>query len=245
MPDVLTPAIVLRHVNYRESDRMLTLFSPEHGRIDALARGCRKQKSKLQAATELFATGEYRFFRNRDHHTLTGCILAETYYPLREDYDTLVYGAYMLNVCEAAVQPNEALPDLYALLLTGLAHLTYTQPPRPPRAVAAVFLLLLAGCLGYRPALDVCPVCGAAIDFTRTPRFDALSGGAVCAACGAAAQDMAPATLAFLRHAQACGLDALANCPPAAIQSEALALMRRYIEGRLERIVKAAKLLPP
>ena len=47
MPQVTTHAIVLRRADYRENDRMLTLFSPSLGRIDALCRGCRRQKSPL------------------------------------------------------------------------------------------------------------------------------------------------------------------------------------------------------
>ena len=44
MPALNTPALVIRRADYSDYDRMVTLFSPEHGRIDAIARGCRKQK---------------------------------------------------------------------------------------------------------------------------------------------------------------------------------------------------------
>ena len=50
-------AIVLRYANYRDNDRMLTLFSPTKGRIEALARGCRKPRSPILNASELFALG--------------------------------------------------------------------------------------------------------------------------------------------------------------------------------------------
>jgi hypothetical protein len=51
-------AIVLRYANYRENDRMLTLFSPTRGLVEAVARGCRRPKSKLLSASELFALGD-------------------------------------------------------------------------------------------------------------------------------------------------------------------------------------------
>ena len=47
--------VVLRYTNFNEADRMLTLFSPELGKISVLARGCRKAKSRFLAATELSA----------------------------------------------------------------------------------------------------------------------------------------------------------------------------------------------
>ena len=66
MGQITTNAIVLRRVDYRENDRMLTLFSPTLGRIDALCRGCRRQKSPLMAASELFCTGEYVLYQARN-----------------------------------------------------------------------------------------------------------------------------------------------------------------------------------
>ena len=59
MPQIVTHAVVLRRADYRENDRMLTLFSPTLGRIDAICRGCRRQKSPLMAASEVFCAGEY------------------------------------------------------------------------------------------------------------------------------------------------------------------------------------------
>lgn len=58
-------AIVLRYANYRDNDRMLTLFSPTKGRIEALARGCRKPRSPILNASELFALGDFRAVRAR------------------------------------------------------------------------------------------------------------------------------------------------------------------------------------
>ena len=55
-------AIVLRYANYRDNDRMLTLFSPTKGRIEALARGCRKPRSPILNASELFALGDFELY---------------------------------------------------------------------------------------------------------------------------------------------------------------------------------------
>ena len=57
-------AIVLRHVNYRDNDRMVTLLSPSRGRIDAIIRNCRKPKSHNLNSGELFALGDYMLHEN-------------------------------------------------------------------------------------------------------------------------------------------------------------------------------------
>ena len=243
MPSIATQAIVLRRVNYRDNDRMLTLFSPALGRIDAIARGCRKATSALCGATELFCSGEYQFHQSRDRFTLTGCAIQESFYPLREDYDRLVYGAYLLALCEASVQPGEEHSELYALLLGALARLAYGAARQPAAALTAVFLLQFAEALGYRPRLEACAHCGTVLHDGAQVRFGALAGGALCAVCGAAAEIIRPAALRFLRDAQRSGFDCAVDIP-AEIQNEAVRHMRRYLESRAERTIKAAKLLP-
>ena len=95
-------AIVLRHVNYRDNDRMVTLFSPSRGRIDAVIRNCRKPKSHNLNAGELFALGDYMLYESGGHTTVTSVHLIETFYALRQDYDRL-----MAAVAEAEEEGNQ------------------------------------------------------------------------------------------------------------------------------------------
>lgn len=125
MGQITTNAIVLRRVDYRENDRMLTLFSPTLGRIDALCRGCRRQKSPLMAASELFCTGEYVLYQARERTTVVSCQITDSYYPLRVDYERLSHGMYALELCSAAVQPAQENERLFLLLLKSLAYLCY------------------------------------------------------------------------------------------------------------------------
>ena len=91
-------AIVLRHANYRDNDRMLTLLSPSRGRLDVMLRNCRKPKSHNLNSGELFALGDYMLHENGGHITVTSVKLIETFYPLRNDYDRLTCGIYLLNL---------------------------------------------------------------------------------------------------------------------------------------------------
>ena len=139
MGQITTNAIVLRRADYRENDRMLTLFSPTLGRIDALCRGCRRQKSPLMAASELFCSGEYVLYQARERTTVISCQIADSYYPLRADYERLSHGVYALELCGAAVQPAQENERLFLLLLRALAYLSYDTVA--PRRVTAVFLM--------------------------------------------------------------------------------------------------------
>ena len=103
-------AIVLRYVNYRDNDRMVTLLSPSRGRVDAIIRGCRKPRSHNLNAGELFALGDYMMHENGGHITITSVRLIETFYPLRNDYDRLTCGIYLLNLAEAVSEPEQPEP---------------------------------------------------------------------------------------------------------------------------------------
>ena len=107
MPSVTTQGIVLRYANYREHDRMLTILSPDYGRIDALSRGCRRPKSPLMPVSELFVSGEFVLYQSHDHFTLTSCSLADSFYPLRLEPYRLTCASYMAALCQAAVQPGQ------------------------------------------------------------------------------------------------------------------------------------------
>jgi len=74
-------AIVLRRINYRDNDRMVTLLSPSRGRIDAVIRNCRKPKSHNLNAAELFALGDYMIVETGGRMTVTSVRLIETFWP--------------------------------------------------------------------------------------------------------------------------------------------------------------------
>ena len=181
MGQITTNAIVLRRADYRENDRMLTLFSPTLGRIDALCRGCRRQKSPLMAASELFCSGEYVLYQARERTTVISCQIADSYYPLRADYERLSHGVYALELCGAAVQPAQENERLFLLLLRALAYLSYDTVA--PRRVTAVFLMGMMSLLGFRPQVGRCAQCGTPIaldgraDDDYAAYFGAQAGG--------------------------------------------------------------------
>lgn len=235
-----TQAIVLRHAQYREADRMLTLFSPELGRLDAKAAGCLRQKSHLTAASEIFAVGEYLLLQRGGRHTVTGFALEESYYPLRADYDRLRYGAYLLQLTEAVVQPEQPYPELFVLLRAALAHLTYGEAPA--EAASACFLMSFAGLLGLSPMLSACARCGQTR--ARGWRLDDLAGGLVCDQCESAGEHITPQGIGLLKAIQKEGLSFLEREGlPDLEMTQSMRFLRRFVEGRMEKPIRSAKLL--
>ena len=226
-----TQAIVLRHADYRESDRILSLLTPKRGRVDVLARGCRKPKSPLLAACQPFTLGEYTLYKGKGHETLTACLVEDSFYPLREDYDRLSYGAIMLSAAEIAAQPEEPQEHLMLLLTRSLHRLSYTD--MRPQDVTAAFLLHFAALQGYKPRLNHCVACGRALASGEKAWLDPLSGGLVCRSCtkSPSAMPVDAAAIDWLRQVLQIGIDKADPLPG----QVPLTQLKRYVEHVIER----------
>ena len=246
MAQLTTSAIVLRRADYRDNDRMLTLFSPTLGRIDALCRGCRRQKSPLVAAAELFCTGEYVLYQSRERTTVVSCTVSDTFYPLRSDYERLSHGMYALELCAAAVQPAQENERLFLLLLRSLAHLSYGDAPA--RRVTAVFLMGMTSLLGFRPQVGRCARCGTPVlqnhtnDDTLIAAFSPEDGGVLCPGCSAGEQcRLRERDVVYLQDIMKRGLASLdteAECPDALFDA-----LRALAEGRLDTPIRSGRML--
>ena len=243
-------AIVLRHVNYRDNDRMVTLFSPSRGRIDAVIRNCRKPKSHNLNAGELFALGDYMLYESGGHTTVTSVHLIETFYALREDYERLTCGTYLLSLTEAVIEPEQERQELFMLLLHTLSRLAFSDQPWRP--LLAGFLLHFAACEGFKPRLNHCVSCGKRMGEEGPFFFDAQEGGLCCGDCRARQASLAapgqplpaplaPAQVRWMRMALASGSASWTDSPDCYAP---FSLLRRFIEGRLGRRIRSGTMLP-
>lgn len=240
MPSETLQGVVLRHANYRERDRMLTLLTPDHGRVDVLSRGCRKPKSPLMPGSEWFVHGEFVVFRNQDRLTLTSCTLTDTFYPLRLEPYRLVCATYLAQLTLAAAQPEQPAEGLYSLLLKGLYHLAY-QTEEAPLTVVNLFLLLYALELGYQPRLRHCVRCGKPLPPEAGARLDMEAGGLCCPACAQRETfALSAEQISWMRQAYQQEFEV----PFLSADPTLFTALRRYVESRLETTLKSSQFLP-
>ena len=230
MAAISVEGIVIRRADYRENDRMLTLLTPG-GRMDVLARGCKRPKSPLLPCSELFAMGNYELAGAHGHAVVASCLLQESFYNLRLDMDRLSCAAYMANICEATVQPDDNAQRPFLLLAHALKRLNFHDDP--PRAVLSVFLLHYAIAMGYRPRLNHCVSCGQEIEQQGGALFDIEQGGVLCPDCaGKLTRGMVlqASELNWLREAREKGIRC--ELPP---ENAPLSLLQAYLEARIEK----------
>jgi DNA repair protein RecO (recombination protein O) len=187
-------ALVIGSFPLGESDRVVTFFTREFGRVRGVAKAARRLRSRFGGALELFTLGQLMFFDTGrsdlvriDHFDVT-----HPFAGLRENLETLGEAAWMVEVVARTTGERDRQPALYGLLLRALRAMEVTA--RPPR-VAVCFGVRALDVLGHRPRLDRCVECGKTYPFARPSLAE---GGLVCEACrgGADAVPVAPATVA-------------------------------------------------
>lgn len=168
MKTITTRAIVLRRTNYGEADRILQLLTPE-GRRSVMAKGVRKQKSKLAGGIELFAVCDVVLGEGKgDLGILTSSRLVHFYRHIMEDYDRLQFGYFVIQqVTKGSENVDE--PEWYDLMSEVLMGLDVATIPI--QLTQTWFYLRYAGLLGHQLNLEI-DTNGEKLDSERTYRYD-------------------------------------------------------------------------
>lgn len=146
MKPIRTKAIVLRRTNYGEADRILQLLTPEHGKLSVIAKGVRREKSKLAGGVELFAICDVSIIPGKgDMGTLTSSRLDTFYAHILEEYDRLQFGYEAIKQITRAVE-EVAEPAFFELLRTTYESLDNAEVSE--KVTSTWFWLQLAILLG-------------------------------------------------------------------------------------------------
>lgn len=175
-------ALVLKSTEYKENDRILTLFTLERGIICANIRGVKKADAKLKFAAQPFCFAEYVLAEKSGRFTVTQASLHDSFYELSFDL-TAYYAAYaMLEYVCAFLPEGEADGELFDLTVNGLKTLCYFGGDK--RVVLAKYLLDALSLSGFGFNPEQCRECGNEI--SGKVYLDGKSGCCLCGDCAKA-----------------------------------------------------------
>jgi DNA repair protein RecO (recombination protein O) len=185
MPGSLkTQGIVLRSLRYGEADRILHLYTPDRGRIGAIAKGVRRAKSRFGGRLEPFFKLDMVLYQGRsDLFTVTSVETLAAHPRLREHGGALEGAARACEAVARVFDDGDPHSGVYHLLGNELALLD-REPARAGRANSLAFRLKLLLAAGFAPQLAACASCG---EQEHLVGFSGAAGGVVCAACEASA----------------------------------------------------------
>jgi DNA repair protein RecO (recombination protein O) len=215
---VKTEAIVLRSIRFGEADRILHLYTPERGRISAIAKGVRKTRSRFGGRLEPFFRLRLVLHQGRsDMMTVTSAETLQGHPRLREGGPTLDAAARACDAVNRLFGEAEPTPPVYHLLCNELGLLE-ADPAKAGHANQLAFRLKLLLAAGFAPQLAACAACG---EREHLVGFSGAAGGVVCPACEAGGFPLAQEAHTFLTDALARPLaDAPAGSPRALRQAE-------------------------
>jgi len=188
-------AIVLRHSDWGEADRLLWLFTLEMGKLNSLAKGVRRLRSRKAGHLEPFSLVNLLVARGRDMWIVTQAEMVENYLPLRENLVRIGYAAYVVELLDRFTYEEGENRPLFYLLRDTLARVNAMETPA---LAVRYYELRLLDLVGFRPQLFTCAVCDAEIK-PQDQFFSAFHGGVVCPTCGFKTSGVRQITLGELR----------------------------------------------
>jgi DNA repair protein RecO (recombination protein O) len=190
--NLTTEALVLRSVDFGESDRIVHLLVPDSGRLTAIAKGARRSVRRFPGTLDLFNHLRVQVERRRGMARLEQGTLIEAFTPLRREPARFALGCYLLELLDRLAPEGAARADGRRLFTFALAALRILSTPRRIDARLRALLELRAlDALGLRPELRQCVRCGAApAGGADEIAFTIADGGPVCARCTRAAETL-------------------------------------------------------
>ena len=176
---ITTKALVLRGVDYKESDKILTLLTSDMGKLTASARGCRKKGSSIAAGCQLLCWSEMVLYEYQGRWVVKEANTDRQFRGVREDLEKLALACYLAEVTEVLAVEGLPSPELLSLILNSLHGLEKLN--KPQSLIKAAFELKAMCLAGYEPLLDGCAVCGT--ETPADPRFHLREGVLHCAPC--------------------------------------------------------------
>ncbi|QKS70866.1 DNA repair protein RecO [Paenalkalicoccus suaedae] len=169
--------IVIRTTDYGETNKILTIYTREFGKVPVMARGAKRPKSRFAASSQLFIQGVFVYQQSKGIGTLTTADIIDSFRGIRSDLMLTAYSAYIVELLDKLTEDREKSPYLYELLYQVLHHINEGVDAEVLVRLVETKLLSLTG---SPPILHECARCQS----VEEPfQFSIRYAGALCRRC--------------------------------------------------------------
>ena len=179
-------AVILKTDDFGDANRVVTLFTKEFGKLEANAYGCRRARSPLSGATQMFNHISAEISRGSKVDTIREADILNFYDALTKDLERLAYASLLFEIVNRMTFPRQKELETFELLTKSLPALNR----RNPRIAALIGACQFMDTSGVQLNFSRCVHCGEEI--VGNAGISLLDGGAVCMNCLDAAQDARP-----------------------------------------------------
>jgi DNA repair protein RecO (recombination protein O) len=241
-----TQAIVLHSIDYGESDRIVTFYTAEYGKVTGIAKGARRSKKRFANVLETFACLELLFSR-RSHDGLA--FLEEgkaiNHYPgICNNLKKTLYASYLAEITEQFTVEHKKNSELFYLLQGFLELLDQGSASED---LMRFFEMRLLKLVGYEPLLDRCLVCKLPVGDGDSYHFSVTEGGVKCLRCAPYDTKILGLSVGTIKslllgkdmeREKLCRLTLTEQCA-----NESRALLGKFIEHLLGREIKSLRVI--
>ena len=192
-----TQALVIKEMQIRESDRLVTLFTQDYGIIRAFVTGAKKINNKKASATSLLTYSSFSIIKRKDTYKIYEVQPIKVFFNVSSDLERLSLAQYFCELCIKLIPEGTVNPEFLRLILNSLHFLA--EGKKNPIIIKAITELRAVSLLGYAPDLIACCECG---KFEDNPMFiDIKSGIIYCNNCNNENNTpISPTVLSSMRH---------------------------------------------
>ncbi len=234
-----TAAVVLNVIDHGESDKIVTFYCAESGRVSGIAKGAKRSLKRFMNKLEVFSWLELIYDEKRKGSLvrIDEADLIDSFATLRQEYDRYVVAALICELMVCWTRENNPDEDLFPLLIWALHNLDIGLPPHD---ITIFFHIKLFVLMGYQPHLAGCTKCGC-LEASGAPFvFSFGKKGLVCMRCRSgsvgSSMPLSLSTAKLLKNVLDLPLDKLSRLRfSAASTAEALSLVKRYSQQILQR----------
>ena len=180
MDEIKTKGIVISAKDYKDSDKIVTIFSAEMGLIHARVRGVKKNKAKLVFAVQPFAFVEFVLSARNGFYTVINATSIDQFFAITNDFDNYIFMLACLELCGKTVKENDDQKELFLLLISTLNSVCYAGV----KSIYAFikFMIESLKLLGFKLELQRCVCCdGKLVSSVRAFSYDYF--GLLCPKC--------------------------------------------------------------
>jgi DNA repair protein RecO (recombination protein O) len=222
---VKTEAIVLRHRRLGDADRIITLLTPLRGKVDVVAKGTLRSRSRMAGHLEPATHVEVVLAHGASMDIVTQAQSIESFGPIRADLDRLSTAMYLLEIADRLTYEDAETNAVYGLLLAALVRIARGDGLQ---LVTRTFELGLLEAAGFRPEWTQCVVCGSPVA-AEDAAWSATAGGVLCRDCRGTHPGATPLDASVVRV-----LRAFQTLP---YEEAARVRLSGELIGRLERVM--------
>lgn len=174
-----TQGIVLRSARYKENDLILTIFTRKLGKISAIARGAKRNKSSLLSSSQVFSYSNFTLKKQGNMYRISQSETIKNFYDIAYDIEAFSYSTYITSLVEGSIYENQTNNRLFVLLVQTLY--LYTQKDIDKEYITRAFELKFLDYIGFKPIVNKCVVCNNTN--LKGSVFNVNEGGIICEKC--------------------------------------------------------------